>query len=162
MLNFSLIGQSRARKTSHVFEVPKILKASKSFRYVTRLMELKLHQISSIVYVRRRRRRLCDLADRLYRTTFLANAHLGVVTRTSNSQNHLDIVEVPNYKTTMMFRRGYASAVLAAVAASLAYTSAFNLQSKLTRYCNWMWQLDVATGCGASILLWTLFHFLFR
>jgi len=38
-------------------------------------------------------------------------------------------VEVPNYKTTMMFRRGYASAVLAAIAASLAFTSAFNLQT---------------------------------
>lgn len=29
-----------------------------------------------------------------------------------------------------MFRRGYASAVIAAVAASLAYTSAFNLQGE--------------------------------
>jgi hypothetical protein len=92
-----LIGQSRARKTSHVFDG-----SQNPVGFKNLLDTLKADGIEAspnlIVYVSCRRRRLTDLWSsrtcRQVELVFLANAHLRVVTKSLNSQKRLDIVEV--------------------------------------------------------------------
>lgn len=76
----------------------------------------------------------------------------------SNSEENLKIlINAPSlwkckYKTTMMFRRGYASAALAVVAASLAYTSAFNQKGMSKKHEVLTWFFFPCKGTFTSLV----------